>query len=46
MTPHTQDFYEHFEWRGVEIEIGIPKEANEISERRTITPTLGPLETS
>jgi len=45
-TPYTQDFYEHFECRGVEIETGLPKEANEMSERRTIIPTLAPLETS
>jgi hypothetical protein len=31
---------------GVEIEINLPKEANEISERRTIITTLGPLDTS
>jgi hypothetical protein len=28
-----------------EIEIPLPKEANEMSERTTIIPTLGPLET-
>jgi hypothetical protein len=45
-TPHTLDFYEQFEWGGVEIEIGLPKGANEMSERRTIIVTaLGPLET-
>jgi hypothetical protein len=45
-TPHTQDFYEQFEWGGVEIKISLPKEADEMSERRTIIPILGPLETS
>jgi hypothetical protein len=45
-TPHTQDFYEQFEWWAVEMQISLPKEADEMSERRTIIPILGPLEMS
>jgi hypothetical protein len=30
---------------GVEIEIGLPKEENEMSERKTIITILGPLDT-
>ena len=45
-TPNTQNYYEQFEWGGVEIKIDLPKEANEMSERTTIITTLGPLETS
>ena len=32
--------------RGVEIEVDLPKEANEMNERRTIITILGALETS
>jgi hypothetical protein len=38
--------YEQVEWGGVKLEIGVPKEANEITEKRTLITILGPLDTS
>jgi hypothetical protein len=45
MTPHPYFFVSKFN-RGVEIEIEVPQETNERSERRLIIRTLGPLGTS
>jgi len=46
MTPHPRFIHDEFERRKWKIEISLPKEVDEISERRTIITTLGTLDTS